>query len=243
MGPFKVVLTDFERTLVRLFEDRTVEKEFFDEVWDLCSSDQRFRVPTSVLKDGGESPYSLWTRAHRWMARREKDPLHVQRMYHAVARIAVKYEMEAAETVRLFDDVQPVLEQLKTARIPLVIVSNNATEAVERIVKESNAEHLVDQVVGREIRFELIGNLKPKPNLLIEGLRRARQDAGTALLVGDSVDDMKAGRRAKIGYRVGLLQHSTASKWQLRRAGAKLVLTRFGDLLQLVAGCDVRGAR
>jgi hypothetical protein len=34
-------------------------------------------------------------------------------MYYAVTSIATKYEIAAAESVRLFDDVQPVLEQLK----------------------------------------------------------------------------------------------------------------------------------
>jgi HAD superfamily hydrolase (TIGR01549 family) len=242
LGPFKVVLTDFERTLVRLFEDAAVEKEFLEEVWTLCSDKKRFHIPTRVLKAGGESPYSVWTKAHGWMTRHRKDALEVQRMYHAVARIAVKYEMEAAESVRLFDHVLPVLEQLKKAGVPVVIVSNNAAEAVERIVKESNAESLVHHVVGRDFRYEWIGNLKPKPTLLFEALKHAGRGPGRPLLVGDSVDDMKAGRRARIGYRVALLEHSTASRWQLRRAGARLVLHRFGDLSRLLPGGETSGA-
>jgi phosphoglycolate phosphatase-like HAD superfamily hydrolase len=61
-------------------------------------------------------------------------------------------------------------------------------------------------------------------------------EAERALLVGDSADDMKAGRRARIGFRVGLLQHSTFSGRQLHRAGAHLVLNRFGDLQDLLPG-------
>lgn len=243
LGTFDVVLTDFERTLVRLFndpDDPDVEQRFFEEVRKLCVERG---IPKRVLKAAGESPYSLWVKAHRWMIRWRKDPLHIERMYHAGTRIAIKYEMKAAESVRLFDDVQPVLERLKAARIPVVIVSNNCTEAVERILKENRVEGLVDHVIGREFHRRMVGKLKPKPNLLLEALKRSRCDAGTALLVGDSVDDMKAGRAAKIGFRVGLLQHSTATKWQLRRAGARLVLNRFGDLLPLVPGGDASGDR
>ena len=248
MGPVKVVLTDFERTLVRLFEDRRVEQEFFDEVWDLCA---RRGVPTRVRKAAGESPYSLWMQAHRWMTapwskqllRRKKhrdrrakvtyhlDPLHAEITYHLVSKIAIKYEMDAAESIELFEDVEPVLERWKSAGITVVVVSNNATKAVERVLENNDAEHLVDLVVGREYQHEMVGNLKPKPLLLKKALEISKCSADTALLVGDSVDDMRAGQAAKIGFSVGLLQHSTASEQQLRDAGARLVLSRFGDLL------------
>lgn len=236
MGPFKVVLTDFERTLVRLFED-VVEQQFLKEVWDEC---HHRGVPTRVLKAGGKSPYSLWKKAHRWTTRK-KDRLHAQMMYHAVARIAIKYELSAAESIRFFDDVPPVLEQLKTAGIPVMIVSNNAAKAVERVLEKNDAKRLVDHVIGRDWRYELIGNLKPRPLLLEKALELPGLGADTALLVGDSVDDMKAGKKAKIGFRVGLLQHSTNSRWQLRRAGADVILSRFGDLEGLIPGGDMSG--
>jgi phosphoglycolate phosphatase-like HAD superfamily hydrolase len=240
LGSFKVVLTDFERTLVRLFEDGAVERQFFHEVWDLC---ERRGVPIRVLKKGGDSPYSLWKKAHRSMLWRAQDPLRVERMYHAAARIAMTYEMSAAESVRLFDDVPPVLERLRAGSIPVVIVSNNATEAITRILRNNHAEHLVDHVVGRDFKYELVGNLKPRPLLLIKALALSRCGAHRALLVGDSVDDMKAGRAARIRFKVGLLEHSSASRWQLQRAGADLVLSRFGDLLPLLPGGDESGAR
>jgi phosphoglycolate phosphatase-like HAD superfamily hydrolase len=247
VGPVKVVLMDFERTLVRLFKDRSIEQEFFQEVWENCVGRG---VPTKVLETAGESPYSLWMKAHDWMRaswwkqalrfKKPKDRLEVERMYHAVDRIAIKYEMGAAERVRLFDDVPPVLKELKNAGIPVVIVSNNAKKAVKRVLKESNAEDLIDRIVGREFEYWMLGNLKPRPDLVLEALRppkhdagttkRAKHDANTALLVGDSVDDMEAAKAAKIRFRVGVLEHSTASERQLRKAGAGLVLNRFGDL-------------
>ena len=235
MGAVEVVLADFERTLVRLFEDGTTEQEFFQDVWHLCA--QR-GVPERVLRTAGESPYTLWRTAHRWMRepwrqalqlKRPKNSLHVERMYHAVDRIAIKYEMAAAEHIRLFDDVQPVLKELKNAAIPVVIVSNNAKKAVERVLQKNDAEELIDRIVGREFKRWMLGNLKPKPNLVLAALRGA--DASRALLIGDSVDDMKAARAAKIRYRVGVLEHSTFSAAELRDAGAGFVVRTFGDLL------------
>lgn len=250
-----MVLTDFERTLVRLFEDHSIEQDFLDEVRKLCRARE---VPASVLNAAGGSPYSIWMEAHRWMKAhrwkkdhrwKRKDPLRAEKMYHALTRIAMKFEMEAAEDVRLFKDVQPVLERLEIAGIPVVIVSNNATAAVERILEKNGVRHLVADILGREFKHEMIDKLKPRPNLLVEALKRAEHAPGTALLVGDSVDDMRAGQAAKIRFRVGLLQHSTASEDQLHRAGAQLVLNRFGDLedhpdlQRLLFGTDVSGVR
>jgi phosphoglycolate phosphatase-like HAD superfamily hydrolase len=225
LGTVKVVLTDFERTLVRLFEDSSIEQHFLEKVAKHCA---RFGVPPRVLRRGRGSPYSLWMEAYRWM--KHRGLLHADSMYQIVSKTALEYELDAAESIRLFDDVPPVLEQLKVAGIPVVIVSNNATAAVERVLENNDAKRLVDHVIGREFTCEMIGILKPKPNLVVNALKYSRHEAGTALLVGDSVDDMRAGKAANIGFSVGLLQHSTASKRQLRRAGARLVLNRFGDL-------------
>ena len=254
MGAVKVVLTDFERTLVRLFEDSSVEKEFFQEVCNLCN---RWDIPETVMQAGGKSPYSLWIETHRWVAkhrliekaRRQDDssqrsyewkksprwknhdnPLHAEKFYYALTRVAIKYEEKAADSAELFEDVQPVLEKLKAEEIPVVVVSNNGTAAVNRILERNGVRSLVDHVLGREFNKEMIGKLKPKPDLLLDALRRSGQDASTALLVGDSLGDMKAGRAASISYRVGVLEHSTASEQQLRDAGANLILNRFGDL-------------
>lgn len=243
MGAVKVVLTDFERTLVRLFENDEDEREFSEEVRVLCA---KRGVPKRVLKAAGTSPYSIWTRAHRWTTKHD-DPLAAERMFHAVTRIAIKYEMCAAPSIKLFDDVKPVLEQWKAAGIIVMIVSNNDTMAVQQVLKENDADLLVDQVIGRDFNHELLGNLKPRPLLLEKALSGCKPDM--ALLIGDSVDDMRAGRAAKIRFRVGLLQHSTATKWQLRTAGAKLVLNRFGDLQdhpdlrRRLFGTDVSGVR
>ena len=161
----------------------------------------------------------------------------------------MKYEMIAAESVQLFDDVRPVLQRWKDAGITVVVVSNNATKAVKRVLEKNDVEHLVDHVIGREYEHEMVGNLKPKPLLLEKALELSGCGADTALLVGDSVDDMKAGQAAEIGFRVGLLERSTASKRQLRRAGARVVLNRFGELQsnkevqRLLHGGDASGDR
>jgi HAD superfamily hydrolase (TIGR01549 family) len=229
LATVEVVLVDFERTMVRLFEDFAVEREFLDEVRWECF---RRHVSDSVLKAPESSPYSLWMKAYRSVAKRV-DRMQAEMLHHAVSKIAKRYEMCAAESIQLFHGVPPVLERFKIAGIAVVIVSNNATDAVELVLERNDAKRLVDHVIGREYVHRMVGNLKPKPLLLLEALRRAEHDADAALLVGDSVDDMRAGRNARIRRRVAVLEHSTATTWQLRRAGARRILWSFGDLLDL----------
>lgn len=229
MGTVEVLLTDFERTLVRLFgDDSDVERQFLAEVQDECVGRH---VPDSVLKAPGSSPYSLWMNAYKRV--KQHDDIRAEMLHHAVSKIAKRYEMKAAKSIRLFDDVPPVLERFKLAGIPVVIVSNNATAAVELVLEKNDAKRLVDHVIGREYIHKMVGNLKPKPNLLEKALKRAGHAAGAALLVGDSVDDMRAGRKARIRRRVALLEHSTATRLQLRTAGARHILQTFGDLPDL----------
>jgi phosphoglycolate phosphatase-like HAD superfamily hydrolase len=261
VGAVKVVLTDFERTLVRMFEDSGVEEKFFQEVRNLCDW---WHIPNSVIEVAGKSPYALWMEAHRWVAthrliekprkkahsedgqndsteksyawkkaprwKNHDNPLHAEKFYYALTRIAIKYEKDAAESAELFEDVQPALEKLKAEGIPVMVVTNNGTAEVDRILERNDVRPLVDDVLGRDFNKKMIGKLKPRPNLLVEALKRSGHDASTALLIGDSLGDMKAGRAANIRYRVGVLEHSTASEQQLRDAGANLVLNRFGDL-------------
>jgi HAD superfamily hydrolase (TIGR01509 family) len=231
LGPIDVVLTDFERTLAQLFEEPDREREVYEAVWDIYAHHD---LPLETRRAAGESPYSLWTEAYWWM-KEHAHPDSAEAVSQAVAARLSQYELEAAGSVRLFKGVRSVLRRLRTLGIPVAVVSNNSTEAVERALEVNRVEGLVVRVFGRrpDLRME---DLKPSPALLLEALKRVGCAADGALFVGDSVVDMAAGRAAGIGLTVGLFHHSTSSKAELRREGAHLVLSRFTDIKPLVLG-------
>jgi HAD superfamily hydrolase (TIGR01662 family) len=226
-----VLLTDFERTLGRLFEQPEAEREVYKGVLDIYAHHD---LPLEVRQAAGESPYSLWTEAYQWITEHARAG-GAEALNQVVGARLTYYEVEAAESFRLLEGVQAVLERLRSFGIRVAVVSNNSVEAVERALKANKVEGLVDHVLGRRNNFRM-QDLKPSPALVLEALEHFGCAADAALLVGDSVVDMAAGRAAGVGLTVGVVQHSTASRTELRRAGARIVLSRFSDLEPLILG-------
>jgi HAD superfamily hydrolase (TIGR01549 family) len=229
LGALEVVLTDFERTLGRLFEDPGCEKRVFDDIWGIYAEHD---VPTEVREVAGESPYSLWTAAYEWMMKRVP-AADAEAVNQDVATRMTRHELEAAGSFRLLEGVPPVLERLQSWGIGVGVVSNNSTKAVQQALEANKVEGLIDKVFGREPDFRM-RDLKPRPALLQEALGHYGCAPDRAIFVGDSVIDMAAGQAADIGLTVGVLDHSTASEDELSSAGARLVLKMFSDLEPLV---------
>ena len=84
---------------------------------------------------------------------------------------------------------------------PIVIVSNNATEAVETYLLRHGIDDLVSGVVGRQYGSPEL--MKPDPDPVERALRIINGDSATCVLIGDSVTDIEVSRRAglrSIGY-------------------------------------------
>ncbi|HEX6673870.1 MAG TPA: HAD-IA family hydrolase, partial [Actinomycetes bacterium] len=122
--------------------------------------------------------------------------------------------------------VRPALEWLAEQRIPVAIVSTNATRAIRLALKVNEVDHLVSVVLGRADQGFDMARLKPNPSLVHDAL--AKVNGGPALLVGDSIDDMVAGERAGLAT-VGVTTGERSAQ-ELKAAGADVVIPSFGDL-------------
>jgi phosphoglycolate phosphatase len=221
------LLTDFDRTLVWLFEDQLQQREASEDLLAICAARG---VPASI-RDAAGDPYDLWTEAYRWMLV-SSEPAEAEALNHTIAWRLAAHELRAAGSAKLMDGVEATLERLHTLGIPVAVVSNNATEAVWRGLKTSNIEGLVTGVLGREPGCNL-HELKPSPVMLHDALAMLDCAPERTLFAGDSVTDMAAGRAAGIPT-VGVLRHSRARRPDLAAAGAKWVLAEFGDLRSLL---------
>jgi phosphoglycolate phosphatase len=234
LGSLDALLTDFDRTLVWLFEDRAREQEAHRDVWTLCNT---WGVAGTVRLIAGIDPYNLWTTAYRWLARlRPKD---AETLNEAIASCLTAHELSAAGDVPLLEGVRDVLEQLDMLGIPVAVVSNNAAEAVWQALKANHVEGLVSHVLGREPGRRL-SDLKPSPALLQEALTRLSCDAERALYIGDSISDIDAGRAAGMPT-AAVRRLSQSSDAELTSAGADRLLTGFRDLASLLEARSPRG--
>ena len=75
---------------------------------------------------------------------------------------------------------------------------------------------------------------KPEPDAILELLRRVDVEPRNAVVVGDHAYDMIAGRRAKVGLRIGLL-HGIGTKHELLGAGADFLSDNLDSLNRLMS--------
>jgi len=88
------------------------------------------------------------------------------------------------------------------------------------------------------ITRDLVEHAKPDPDLFLEAARRLSVDASDAIVVGDSVWDILAGRRARM-LPVGLLSGGYGED-ELERAGAYRVYEDPADLTEHLNEIGVR---
>ncbi|GAB3746345.1 dihydrofolate reductase family protein [Microlunatus parietis] len=123
----------------------------------------------------------------------------------AADRACTEGEVAAARIAPLTTDADALLRACRTAGLPVIVVSNNASPAVSAFLDRHGLAGLVAGIVGRVPgRPEL---MKPAP----DPIRRALtllvpygiEAASVCVLIGDSVTDIEVGRRTgipTIGY-------------------------------------------
>lgn len=110
-------------------------------------------------------------------------------------------EIEAAwgvsENFELYEDVLPVLDELRRSQLRIAVVSNGIRDLTEFVAHH----HLdVDAIVDSRSH----GRVKPHPTIFQLALERLQVEAGDAVMVGDSIVEDIEGARA-LGMRAILI--------------------------------------
>lgn len=96
------------------------------------------------------------------------------------------------ERTKLIPDAKATLEELKSRRILLSLVTNKHTALAESVLKQQGISKYFDQVVGSDL-----GRPKPYPDLIAFALSKFPHALKPAM-VGDRPEDMEAARGAGI---------------------------------------------
>ena len=138
-------------------------------------------------------------------------------------------EAESELYRELIDEVQPMegsrelIEDLKAAGNTVVLASSAREWEVEHYIELLDAAEIVD---GWTTSAD-VEQTKPKPDLIKAALDKVGSD-GQATLIGDTVWDVEAARRAGVGTLAVLT--GGFSEAELRDAGAKDVFTSVDEL-------------
>jgi phosphoglycolate phosphatase-like HAD superfamily hydrolase len=227
LGMFRVALTDFDRTLTRLFDGTALRTAYLD----LVVFYERQGVPVDSLSNETD-PYAVWHGAYDWMQRNFL-PDRTEEVNRRAAYRLAQHELRAAGSAKLFEGVDHTLRWLRRSGLPVLVVSNNSTSALRHALHITRVTRLVRRVFGRGHRFGM-DEMKPRPALIHAALLHVQVVAKHAFFVGDSPTDMLAGRLAGV-FTIGVCT-GKASKQELLEAGADDCITSFAELQSIRFG-------
>ena len=183
-----------------------------------------WRIHRRIGMSGG-----LFTRALLRETGRELDETLLARLQE---RHTEAYRRRIGE-VRALPGARRLLARLTELRCPWAIATSG------RIASAGPAIELLGVPKGVPIvTRDLVPHAKPDPDLFLEAVRQLGADVADAVVIGDSVWDLLAARRART-LGVGLLSGGYG-KEELERAGAYRVYEDPADLLTHLDEIGVR---
>ncbi|MFR9723574.1 HAD family hydrolase [Streptomyces sp. MS19] len=142
-------------------------------------------------------------------------------------------ETEAARLARPNEEMEAVLDAAAMSGRAVVVVSNNAGQAIEGYLAKHGLTDRVRGVVGR-VPGEP-ESMKPSPRLLLDAMG-AGADASEYVFIGDAVRDVEAGHAAgvpTIGYA-----NKPRKERSLADAGAVVVVTSLVPVADALTSPD-----
>lgn len=148
-------------------------------------------------------------------------------------RLHAEAYRKQADDVRPLPGARTLLVRLSELSVPWAIATSGRLETASGPLQRLDVPDGVPVVTRDQVPYA-----KPNPDLFMEAAKRLGVDAAEAIVVGDSVWDMLAARRARM-LGVGVLSGGYGQE-ELERAGAYRV---YEDPAALLAHLDEIGIR
>jgi HAD superfamily hydrolase (TIGR01549 family) len=139
-------------------------------------------------------------------------------------------------TVRPLPGAKELLKHLSSAEVPYAIATSGKRETAEPVLKLLDVPENIPIITRDQVRYA-----KPDPHLFLAAAARLNAPIENSIVVGDSVWDLLAARRAR-ALSIGLLSGGYGLD-ELERAGAYRVYQDPSDLLKHLDEVGVRVLR
>ncbi len=187
-------------------------------------------IPSSILSLK-EKTFQMLRKTQAYMQNNGKGE-HFSAVKKQVLSIAEKHELEAARETYLLPGTVETLRTLRQMDLKLGIFTINGKKSTDYILNHFRVGQFFDAIVTRES----VVNVKPDPSHLNTVLEMLQINADEAIVVGDSIEDMKSARAIK-AISVGLAS-STEDAKKLQKMGAKYSAKSITELPDLVLSLD-----
>jgi len=175
-----------------------------------------------------ESIFETLKKAKIYMKNNGEKEQGFSRVKKAIYRIAERYELQAARDTEPQPGVNETLKTLKKMKLKLGLFTINSDQATSYLLQQIRLKKYFDAVVSRD-SVEMV---KPDPQHLALVLQTLNVRPKGALVVGDSVIDMKSAEELKaigVGIPTGI-----STPEALVQAGATYLITSLTDLPTLI---------
>lgn len=126
----------------------------------------------------------------------------------------------------LFEDSERVLTQFKNAGYKLAVATGKARAGLDRIFKESKLGHFFDDSICADESVS-----KPAPDMLLTLAKRNQIEVNQAILIGDSVHDLKMAQNANMRSVAVTMGANTAEELKAHQPIA--IIDELSTLLSL----------
>ena len=212
----KAVVFDFDGTLAVLNIDFSAMRErIFDLIRRLGVREEA--IQEKYLLEIIDEVYGmLW----------KENPSGAETFYQASHDILHEVEMQAAEEGSLMDGATAALKRLREKGIKVGIITRNCEDAVRKVFPKIN--DFCDVFVSRNS----VKKVKPHPDHLTHVMKLLKISGKEAVMVGDHVIDIQAGKR--VGMKtIGVLTGRT-KKEEFEKAGADHILREASEVYELL---------
>jgi phosphoglycolate phosphatase len=212
----KAVIFDFDGTLAVLNIDFSLMRE---RIFDLM---KHYGIRHETIQE----KYLLEITDEVYQSLREKNPSGAETFFQESHRILHEVEMKAAEEGRLIPGTKATLKRLRRKGIKVGIITRNCEDAVRKVFPSVN--DYCDVFVSRNS----VKRVKPHPDHLTYVMKKLKISQEEAVMVGDHMIDIQAGRR--VGMKtIGVLTGRT-KKGEFEKAGADCILGEASEVIGLL---------
>lgn len=175
-----------------------------------------------------ESIFEMLKKLEIYVKNNERNPEDFKKLRKAVLAILERYEVEGSSSTRLLPGILETLKTLKRMRLKLALFTVSGKRTTDYMVRTFHLARFFDTIVTRDS----VSTVKPNPLQLQTVLKRLKINPQQAMVVGDSIWDMRSARELG-ALAVGVLT-GVSSAEELIRSGANWLATSSADVPLLI---------
>ncbi|MCI1280548.1 MAG: HAD family hydrolase [Nitrospira sp.] len=183
-----------------------------------------WRIHRQIGMSGGLMLQALWRETGRPVSKEEAE---------RIQRVHAEVYAKQAPSLRVLPGAQELLDTLTAARVPYAIATSGRLQSAQHALKLLKLPSGTPVVTRDQVK-----RAKPDPDLFLAAAEQLNMPIAKCIVVGDSVWDLLAARRAT-ALGVGLLSGGYG-QIELERAGAYRTYDDPADLLRHLDEVGVR---